>query len=301
MGLDRKCFDYCSEIGLLEERSSKQYALDSIKEEVKKVYSADPAFIQKVQSLTLSSPEVSTRACVIYHYDAEIEYVIGGNIRDTKVSNYGYNHISDSLHITEFADDAKYRTLKSADEIPYDVYHQDNLFTYDEMKKALTDTIGEKLPSNYSSYRSKSWNVSAYIVPVLVVIIKHNGENYYQYYNLHNNYYSWNWPIDPVIIKKGKQTKNLAAAARVFSIILAGLATVIGFANFGNGESEIISALLPLGVTILNWFLNKKAKENPKSYQKVYEENRDKNMFSLIVKECVMVGLALVALIFALV
>ena len=299
MGLDSRYFNYCDEIGLLKEHSSKQYALDSIKEKVKEIYSADPAFIEKVQKLTLSSPEVSTRSCVIYHYSAEIEYVMGGNIRDTKVSNFGYQHIADSLHITEFDEDSTYTILKSASDIPYDVYHEDNLFTLEEMKKALTETIGDQLPSGYSSYRSKSWTVSAYIVPVLVVIMKHNGDNYYQYYNLHNNYYSWNWPIDPVIIKKGKQTKKLASFARIASIVLAVVAALFGLGNFGNGTTSIASALIPIGVVILNWYLNKKAKENPKSYQKVYEENRNKSMYSLIVKELVMVGLAVVALICA--
>ena len=299
MGLDNRYFNYCGEIGLLKEHYSKQQALDSIKAKVKQLYSADPEFIRKVQGLTLDSYEVSTRSCVIYHYSADIEYVVGGNIRDTKVSDFGYRHISKSLHITEFDEDSTYSILRSGSEIPYDVYHEENLFTLEDMKEALTDKLGEYLPSNYQSYRTKSWKVSAYIVPVLVVIIDFGGDSYYQYYNLHNGHYSWNWPIDPVIIKKGKQTKNLAKFARIASIVLSIFAALMGLSNFGSGSNEIYAALVPIGAAVLNWILNKKANEKPKNYQEVYENNRNKNMFSLLVREIFMVVLSVVALICA--
>lgn len=302
MGLDKKYFDYCSKIGILKEDHDKQYALDSIKAKVAAVYDADPAFIQRVQNLTLNSYEVSVRSCVVYRYEADIEYVVGGNIRDTKVADFGYRHISDSLHITEFNDGATYKTLNSSYDIPYDVYHSENLFTYDQMKNALTDKLAEYLPSNYSSYRTKNWNVEAYIVPVLVVILDHGNESYQLYYNLHNGYYHWEWPIDPVIIKKGKQTKNLASFIRIASIVLSIISVLLAFSMMGNSDSySAMKVLVPVISTIVSITVNKKAKEKNKSYQDIFSKNKNKNIYSCVVPEFVLLGLAFVAFIFALV
>ncbi len=289
MGLDSRCFEYCNEIGLMEERYTHQYALNSLIEEVKKVKSADPAFVAQVSKLTLNSYEVSVRSCIVYYYEADIDYVVSGNIRSTKVSDFGYRHISDSLHITEFEKNAKYRILKSSYDIPYDVYHEECLFTKDQMKKALENKLGEYLPKNYSSWQSKRWSVSAYIVPTLVVIMKYNGKDYFLYYNLHNGYYHWEWPTDPVIIKKAKNTKKLAKFFRVVTMIAGVLGAIVGFAN---GAAPV--GIAALAFAIVAFVMNKKA--SGKDYKDVFKKNKEKSVFSCVIPEFIFLVLSVIAL-----
>ena len=88
MIVDSKYFSYCKEIGLMKENCSHQAALDCIIKAVKGKRQADPKFVEAVSKLTLSSPEVSVRSCVLYHYDVDLTYVVGGNIKHGRVSDF---------------------------------------------------------------------------------------------------------------------------------------------------------------------------------------------------------------------
>ncbi len=291
MGLDSKCFDYCDEIGLMEECYTKQHALDTLKKKVAETYDADPAFIDAVSKLTLNSPEVSTRSCVVYYYESEIDYVINGNIRTTTVKDFGYRHIHEHLKVTKFNENANYKVLKSSYDIPYDVYHKDSLFTYEDMKKALENKLGDYLPSNYSSWRSKSWSVSAYIVPTLVVILKFEGDNYYLYYNLHNGCFHWEWAIDQVIIDKSKKCKNYAKLSRTGALVIGIIAILLGFAN-----NSVPGAGVGLITAIVAYAMMDKAKKKPKDYSAIFEKDKEKNPFACIIPELVVLGFALFAI-----
>ncbi|MGM9968964.1 MAG: hypothetical protein ACI35S_01040 [Anaeroplasma sp.] len=291
MGLASKYFDYCNEIGILEEKYSHQHALDSLIAEVKKVTTVDPAFVEKVSNLTLNSSAVSVRSCVVYYYEADIDYVVGGNIKNTRISDFGYRHISDSIHITEFDKNAKYRVLKSSNDIPYSVYHEDCLFTLEEMKNALTNKLGDYLPKNYTSWQSKKWSVSAYIVPTLVVILNHNGSEYQLYYNLHNGYYHWEWPIDPAILNKAKKTKRLAKLTRVFGVIFGILALVFAIIN-----KNVVAGIIGVLFGLIAFILIKKSKKN---YLNIFKKNKNKSIISCMIPELIITIITFIAFIVA--
>ena len=108
MRLDSKYYSFCKEIGLMKENYGHQQALDSIKKSVAQTRAADPAFIAKVQQLTLTSPEVSMRVCILYKYDIDLHYVVGGNIKDGKVNEFGASGVPDSLYITKYQGNGEY-------------------------------------------------------------------------------------------------------------------------------------------------------------------------------------------------
>ena len=144
--LDKRHFDFCEEIGIMKEQVSHQEALDTIKKAISETKSADPKFVEQVSKLTLDSPEVSVRSCILYHYDIDVDYVVNGNIRNTTVKDFGHSGVHDSLHITEFTGDGDYTVLDSIEEVPYEIFNDDNLFTYEEMKKALSNVVESALP-----------------------------------------------------------------------------------------------------------------------------------------------------------
>lgn len=295
MGLDNKYFSYCKEIGIMKENYTQQQALDTLKNELKKTYEADPAFVEKVSNLTLQSYEVSVRSCILYHYNINVDYVVGGGIQHKVISDFGHSGVHDSLHITEWKGEGTYTILKDASQVPYQIYNDKNLFTYEAMKNALSNAVKDRLPNNCTYYESKSWDVSAYIVPVLVVIVQHNGKEYQLYYNLQNGHYRWAWPIDPVMLKNGKKAHNLAKMIRFFSIALAIASVIICFAS-----EKFENSLFGIAVSAFNiWFVKKKAK-GLTHYQDIFRKNRDKNVYSLLITEYVLAGLALIALIVAL-
>lgn len=275
MALDQKYFSYCEELGLMDKNYTDQEGLDSIKREIANTKSADPGFVSYIQRLTLSSAEVSVRACVLYHYNADIDYVVNGLIKNTKISRFGHSGVHDSIHITDYKGKGTYRVLNSAADIPYSVYNSKNLFTYDQMKKALEDAIGNALPSNYTSFKSKSWSVSAYIVPVLVIIAKYNGKEYQMYYNLQNGYYHWEWPNDPKLLKKGKDAKKYVGLARFGCVVLSILGAIIAISG-GSGGGIAVGII----GTIINIVMMNRSKKTLKSYQDKFLKNPNKSVGS---------------------
>ena len=209
MNLDRKYYSFCKEVGLMKENYSREGALKSIKDSLSKEKSADPAFVEYVNRLTLSSSDVHFRACILYHYSAKIEYVRNGVINDTVISDIGTIGIADYLHITDYKGKGEYTTVTDISKVPYAYWNSENLLTLEDMKKVLANTIEKKLPSGTQSFRSKDWDVSAYLVPVLSIEIKYGDKWYYLSYNLQNGYSHWEWPSNPALIQRGKKTKNV--------------------------------------------------------------------------------------------
>ena len=66
MNVDSKYFSYCKEVGLMKENYSKKSALEYLISQVKAQKACDPAFIAKVEKLTVDSPEVLVRVAVLY-------------------------------------------------------------------------------------------------------------------------------------------------------------------------------------------------------------------------------------------
>ncbi|MBO5287142.1 MAG: hypothetical protein J6B34_03375 [Clostridia bacterium] len=277
MALDNKYFSYCEELGLMDENYTHQEALDSIIKEIRNTRQADPGFVNLVSRLTLSSPEVSIRSCVLYRYNANIDYVVNGVIKNTNISRFGHSGVHDSIHITDYKGKGNYRVLRSAAEVPYSIFNSKNLFTYDQMKSALTEAISDNLPKNYTSYKSNSWSVSAYIVPVLVVIVKYNNKEYQMYYNLQNGYYHWEWPNDPKLLKKGKDAKRYVGLIRFACVALSIIGAILAItAGSGGGIAVgIIGA-------IINIIIMNKSKKAPKFYQDKFLKNPNKSVGSCL-------------------
>ena len=292
MGLDNRYFSYCKEIGIMKEHYTQQNALNSIVNEIKKTYTADPTFIDKVSALTLNSPEVSVRSCVLYRYNIDVNYVVSGRIKHTNIYEFGSSGVHDSIHITEYKGEGNYTILNDASQIPYSVYNDKNLFTYEEMKNALKGVISKKLPSGWTSYETNDWSISAYIVPVLVIIMKHNGKEYQMYYNLHNGYYHWEWPLDPVITNGAKKTHKLAKLLRALSVIAPVIGVIAG-ASAGNVAFPIIAA-------ILNFILIKKACKGYEHYKGLFKKDKYTKPAKCLVTEFVMLAIGVIALFSAL-
>lgn len=295
MALDNKYFSYCKEIGIMKENYTKESALASLKKAVTETYDADPAFIQKVSNLTLNSKEVSVRSCVLYQYNINLEYVVGGVIKHTTFHEFGQSGVHKSLHITEYKGDGAYTILKDASLVPYAIFNDKNLFTYDEMKNALTDLIEKKLPSNCTYFESKGWDISAYIVPVLVVIMEHKGEYYHLYFNLQNGYKHWEWPIDPKMLKNGKKAHRFAKFLRFLAITISLAGTVLGFLKSG-----LVNGLIGALISLIIITIIKKKSKGLVHYQNIYRKNRNRSKYSLVILEYVMLALAIVSLVLGL-
>lgn len=295
MALDNKYFSFCKELGIMKENYSQQSALNTIINAVSKRRDADPAFIAAVSKLTLSSPEVSIRSCILYQYDIDVDYVVGGIIKNGNINEFGSSGVHDSLHITEWQGKGEYTVLKDVSSVPYAIYNNNNLFTYEEMKKALTKVIEKKVPSNCTSFQSKNWSVSAFIVPTLVIIMNYKGKEFQMYYNLHNGYYRYTWEENPALIAKGNKARTYQNLAKAGCLILAIIAVLIGFSG-GNA----VAGVLPLIIVIAEIFILKKTKKNKRYYQKLFLDNPDKKISSVVLKAIPMIMLSLFALIGAL-
>ena len=291
--IDNKYFSFCKEIGIMEENTSHQAALDCIIKAVRGSKGVDPRFVERVSRLTLNSPEVSIRSCVLYRYNIDVDYVVNGLIKNTSISEFGSSGVHDSLHITEYKGDGNYRVIKSAADIPYDVFNDNNLFTFEGMKKALSGVIEKRLPSNYTSFQSKNWDVSAYIVPVLVIILNYNNKEYQMYYNLQNDYYHWEWAEDPVLLKKGNQSKTYSGLLTVASYILTALGILVALSNGAGFASTAISILL----LVIEIIIAKKSKKSKREYQKLFTKKDGMTIPKAIAPYIVMGVIAFVAFI----
>lgn len=280
MNLDRKYYSFCKEVGLMKENFSREGALNAIKEAVAGERTADPEFIELVRDLTLKSPEVHFRACILYQYNAIIEYVRNGVINDTNISDIGTIGIADYLHITEYKGKGEYTVVDDISTVPYSYWNTENLLTFEDMKQTLSNTIGDKLPSGTQSFRSKDWDVSAYLVPVLSIEIKFGDKWYYLSYNLQNGYYHWEWPDHPELLDKGKKTKLYNRLLRIGAIVLSAIGFINALSNFND---NILALAVPVVIAILNIIVWKNSKKNGKFYDRFYIKNPDKSMFSQLI------------------
>lgn len=289
MRLDSKYYSFCKEIGLMKENFSKQGALDSIKKEVHNAAAADPAFVALVDKLTLNSPEVSVRVCVLYNYTVAVDYVVGGNIKSTTVQDFGYAGVPDSLHITDYKGNGEYTVLQDVSSIPYTMYNDENLFTFEQMKSALTTAVDEHLPKNTTSFKSRDWSVSAYFVPVLNVSMNYGGKKYYMNFNLQNGCYHWDYPDNPALIKKGLKAR-----------------TISFFAKFGGMLFSIISLLSTTGwmpglavggiSIVANFLIIKKTKKSKEYCKKIFIKNPKKSLVSAIIPGLISLALGFISM-----
>lgn len=295
MKLDSKYYSYCQEVGLMKENYSREGGLKSIKEALAKEKSADPAFVEAVQKLTLSSPEIHFRVCIIYQYSAEVEYVRGGVINDKHISDIGTIGIPDYLHAPEYKGKGEYTTVTDMNSVPYQYWNDDNLLTLDRMKSVLTKTIEDELPSGTQSFRSKDWKVSAYLVPILSVEMPYKGKTYYLSYNLQNGYYHWAWPDHPVLLKRGKEAKSYTLLLRVGAVLLSILGLIFGLS--GEGALGIV---VPLAVGVINIIVWKKSKKNGKYFDRFFLKNPDTTLVSQLIPAFVALAFGFISMIIGL-
>lgn len=292
MKLDSKYFSFCDKIGIMKENYTHQHALDTIIKKLSAERGADPKFKEIVSKLTLSSPQVEIRACVLYHYDMDVDYVVNGNIKNGTISEFGASGVPDSLHLTEYSGDGNYTTLPDVNNVPYPVWNSNNLFTLEEMKKALGKVIEKKLPSGATSYQSKKWSVSAFFVPTMVVRINYNKKEYQLYYNLQNGYHHWEWPDDPALVKKGNKTKTYTSLMDFVALVLSVFAAVAGIANKG-----FVPALPAIAIVAVIFFLNKKLKRTKREYQRIFLKNPSQKMTRYLISSGIRIALALFSMI----
>lgn len=292
MRLDSKYYSFCKEVGFMKENFSKQGALDAIKKAIREAKAADPKFVQEVEKLTLTSREVSMRVCALYSYDINVEYVVGGNIKDAHIQDFGYSGTPDSLYITKYHGQGDYTVITDVSKIPYEIFNDRNLFTYDGMKGALTKAIESHLPSSTTSFRSKDWSVSAYFVPVLTIVVKYGGKDYAMNYNLHNGHYHWDYPDNPALIKKGKAARGLTALIKLAGVFFGFLGLFTALSGFN--VPALMSTALPL---LVMFFINKKTKKDKNYWRNVFLKNPEKSMVKVLMPAIIIGVLGVVAMI----
>lgn len=298
MRLDSKYYSFCKELGFLKENYSHQTALNSIKASVKSTKGVDPKFAEAVDALTLSSPEISMRVCALYNYDIDVDYVVSGRIKNTKLYDFGYSGVPDLLYVSKFKGDGDYTVVKDVSTVPYAIFNEKNLFTLDEMKSALTKTIEKNVPASTTSFQSKNWSVSMYFVPLLTIVVKYGGKDYAMNYNLHNGYYHWNNPDDPVLVTKGKNARAISFLIKALGVILAGIGVIKGIT--GLSDQKFVPALVAAGMLALIIMLCKKTTKSKSYYEKLFVKEPKKSMLSAIIHSIFIAAIGFMALIFSL-
>lgn len=298
MYLDSKYYSYCKELGVMKENYSQSTALESLKKAVNNTKTADPAFKAAVSALTLSSPQVSVRACMIYRYDIDLNYVVNGNIKHGRIADFGQCGVNDDLRITEYKDNGDYTVLKDFSSLSYTLYNDRNVFTYEAMKNALKDVINKQVPRGTTSYESNSWSVSCYAVPVLVAIMKHNGGTYYLSYNLHNGRYHWEWPYDPALTEKGKKACLINKFAKLGGVALSILGAILGIVNSTNSEYAGFNPM-PFIFAAIAIFIAYKSKKSKTYYEKYFIKNPDKKLTKPLTSAIAVGALGFLAFIFS--
>lgn len=273
MNLDRKYWSYCKEIGIMKENCTHQAALQCLIKAVNGIRTADPAFKSRVSSMTLSSPEVSIRSCMLYRYDIDLDYVVRGQLKHGHIGDFGNSGAPSGLAITSYAGDGSYTKLTDFSSVPYAIFNSHNLFTHDQIKGALKDVINKKVPSGTTSYESTNWSVSAYVVPVLVIKIVHNGKTYEQCYNLQNNKYTYCWPDDPALIQQGINAGKTSMKLRVVSFAIAVISL---FAGLFSAESGPLPLVLPILILIGLVIYTNKTKKSKNYYERFFFNNYGK-------------------------
>ena len=286
MYLDSKYYSYCKELGVMKENYSQSGALETLKKAVANTKNADPEFKRMVASLTMSSAQVSIRACMV-----------GGNIKHGRIADFGQCGVNDDLRITQYKDNGDYTVLKDFSSLPYSLYNERNVFTYEAMKNALKDVINKQVPRGTTSYESTDWSVSCYAVPVLVAILKHsNGKTYYLSYNLHNGRYHWEWPYDPALLKMGKQAATYSKLAKVGSIALSIVAILSAIVTATNSEYAGFNPL-PFILAIVNFFVIKKTTKSKSYYENYFTKNPGQKLVKPLIPSIVTGAIAFIAFI----
>lgn len=248
MALTSSQFSFCKKIGLMKENISREDSLNLIKQSFLNNSDVDPEFKKKVEALTLK--DFTYVVAPIYHYDVDLNYTINRKTYKTHIQDLGYYHVHKELEITNYYGDGDYKTVTDLDALKLGVYHNDCVFTMQEMKKALTDTIDKKLPNGYSSFESNSWEVNAFLVPCMYAWIKLNGKEYNIVANLHNKkiytkaYAKWEAPY-----KRGKTARKL----NVLITAVSGLVPLLGcILVIANGKwAGIAPGLVGLALSII--------------------------------------------------
>ena len=297
MGIDNKYFSYCKEIGLMKENYTHQAALNKLIQEVRAAKAVDPQFVATVSALTLSSREVSVRSCAIYHYNVNLTYAQYGNIKHGTVSGLvePKGGSPSSLKVSNYSGEGAYTTIKDGAAIPYPAYNSNGLFTYEEMRQAMSEHLKSKVPSGTTSYESKDWSVAAFIVPVLTVTIYHGGKAYYLYYNLQNGRWSIEWPDDPALINKGKKAKKIGLLIKIASFVLP----ILGFllSGLGEGTSNALDFVVPIAAIILNIFIAKKTKKSNREFEQFFIKKPNAPLASAMIAPIAMAVVGFLALI----
>ncbi len=271
MYLDSKYYSYCKELGVMKENYSQSGALETLKKAVANTKTADPEFKKAVAALTMSSAQVSIRACMIYRYDIELNYVVGGNIKHGRIADFGQCGVHNDLRITEYKDKGDYTVLKDFSSLSYSLYNERNVFTYEAMKNALKDVINKQVPRGTTSYESTDWSVSCYAVPVLVAIMNFKGKTHYLSYNLHNGRYHWEWPYDPALLNRGKKAGLINKLVKLGGVALSVIGLIAMLANIDNSGFDFLS-LVASAASIFVAYKTKKSKEY---YNKYFIKNPD--------------------------
>ena len=297
MGLNSKYFDYCGELGLMQENYTFEDALDTLVSAIKKEKNVDPGFIEELEKLTVYSDEIDPRVVVLYKYNVDLKYLQMGEWHTGTVSNVttGKNGAPDSLHVLEFKGDGNYKVIRSAAEVPYSSWNDNNLFTLDEMKNALKGSVEDYLPARTARYESTSWNVDAYFVPIFSVDVTYKGKEYNLYYNLHNGYYHYEWATNPAIRNKAKKEKTFTTVFKIVSIILS----IIGFlSSIGSSAGTTVPCAI---LTAIQIFVLIKVKKDLDFYEEKHEDNPNRNpIVGAILNSLLFIILAFVSLIFGL-
>ena len=296
MYLDSKYYSYFNKLGVMKENYSKEHAFMRLVEAIETDTGVHPEFTKKVKSLTIDSPEVSVRACMLYHYDLNVEYTINGRQKTATVKEYNSGGLPDGIEITKLKGDGDCTIVSDFSSLPYTVYNDNNIFTKDEMEDALLSLIKGRVPSGTSNYGYRG-SISAYAVPVMVIIIPFNGKDYQLSYNMHNGHYCWNNPDDPALLKKGKTAGGLAKLVRFAALALSVIGVIIGLSNIEAGSLWFVSLILAV-VQFIMW---RKGKKEAKFFKKYFIKNPKDGMMGPLKHLIAPVIIAIVGIIFGLI
>ena len=291
MYLTQKQFNFCDKVGVMVQNQTPEHAHQKLVEAICNEKGADPYFVEQVKNQKCNANNVAY--AVIYRYSIDLEYVVNGLIKDGHIADYGNNGTPSGLDVTNFYKDGNYKSYESIDSLKLWLYNDANLFSLEELKGALKKVIDKRLPSNYTSFKSTNWNVIAYLVPIYTIFAKgSNGKEYQLHYNLHNMKYTWEWPWDPALKKKGKVASLIQFGLDAGGIVLSGLPTLIGLVNGAtvsqaqqsNFIPPVIAGGLGLAAAIIATVKTKKDKVDCENY---FHENPTDSPFKAVTKSLI--------------
>lgn len=280
MKLTSTTFDFCEKVGLLKENFTREAMFNKLVSEISRHKAdIDNDFIKAVSKLSPDTIKVDNRVAVMYHYDINVTYKINGREKQDRIGGFGNTGTPDSLKVTNYYKDGDYTVIKNKDAsvITTSTWNDKNIFTFEEIKSALKGVIEKNLPSNWQSYSSSDWTVSAFIAPIYTFDVEFKGKTYVLSANLHNGCISYDFPKNYKLEKKAKSAKVLSKFALIVAIILAAVGV---FSNISNGIS---SAILPLAVAAFDVLIF--AKHNTSVYdikRKMSKKNRQSIMLVMI-------------------